>query len=229
VTDSPLQAVLFDMDGLLIDSEPLWFEAERAVMARLGGEWGPADQEALLGGSLSRTVSHLLAKAPPGPGVPSRDEIARWLLDGMTGLMTARGVPLRPGAAGLLAQTAAEGVPYALVTASQRGIMQTALAVTGMSFPVTVCGEDVAVGKPAPDPYLRAAALLGADPGGCVVLEDSPAGIAAGQAAGCHVIAVPSMPLPGPWPPGVVVAGSLAELSLSRLREVAAAGARPAR
>ena len=210
-----LRAVLFDMDGLLVDSEPLWFEVERAVMARLGGQWGEADQEALIGGSLDRTVSWLLAKA----AVPaSRDDVARWLVAEMAALIGARGLPLQPGAGPLLAGLDAAGVPYALVTASSRAIMEAALTVTGLSFGVTVCGEDVRRGKPDPEPYLLAADRLGVPAAGCVVLEDSPTGIAAARAAGCPVIAVPSVPVPPG--PGVVAVGSLEEVGFDLLESV---------
>jgi HAD superfamily hydrolase (TIGR01509 family) len=227
----PLRGVLFDMDGLLVDSEPLWFEAERGVMARLGAAWTAEDQEALLGGSLERSVSYMLGKAaaarggppdgaPPGRALPEAAQVGRWLLAGMTDLMLSRGLPLRPGARELLAEVAAAGLPHALVTSSQREIMRTVLAVTGLAFGVTVCREDVARGKPDPEPYLRAAHLLGVDPGGCVALEDSPNGLASAQAAGCAVIAVPSLPVPAQ--PGRLTVASLGELSLARLCEVAA-------
>jgi HAD superfamily hydrolase (TIGR01509 family) len=213
--------VLFDMDGLLVDSEPLWFEVESMVMARLGGPWGAEDQQALLGGSLERTVGYVLAKAPPNGPVPSRREVADWLLGGMHDLIAARGLPLLPGAAELLAAVAAAGIPHALVTSSQRSIMHAVLAATGVRFPVTVCGEDVTRTKPDPEPYLRAAALLGQDPRGCVALEDSPNGVAAAEAAGCPVIAVPSVAIPAR--PGRLVVASLREVSLATLREAAAA------
>ena len=195
-----LRAVLFDMDGLLVDSEPLWFVIEREVAERLGAPWGEADQEALIGGSLERTVSYLLAKADgaataEGAARAGREDVARWLVDGMARLVLARGLPLQPGAARLLAALDAVGVPCALVTASSRAIMDAVLKATGLSFGVTVCGEDVQRGKPDPEPYLRAAALLWVPPSGCVVLEDSPTGIAAARAAGCPVIAVPSVPV----------------------------------
>ena len=210
-----LRAVLFDMDGLLVDSEPLWFEVERAVMARLGGQWGEADQEALIGGSLDRTVSWLLAKA----AVPaSRDDVARWLVAEMAALIGARGLPLQPGAGPLLAVLHAAGVPCALVTASSRAIMEAVLKATALSFSVTVCGEDVRRGKPDPEPYLLAADRLGVPPAGCVVLEDSPTGIAAARAAGCPVIAVPSVPVPPG--PGLVTVGSLEEVGFDLLEDV---------
>ena len=209
-----LRAVLFDMDGLLVDSEPLWFVAEREIAERLGAPWGEADQEALIGGSLERTVSWLLAKAN-GPATAGREDVARWLVAGMARLVLARGLPLQPGAARLLAALEALGVPCALVTASSRAIMDAVLKVTGLSFGVTVCGEDVRRGKPDPEPYQRAAALLGVPPAGCVVLEDSPTGIAAARAAGCPVIAVPSVPVPPG--PGLIVVKSLDEVGFDLL------------
>jgi HAD superfamily hydrolase (TIGR01509 family) len=225
----PLDAVLFDMDGLLVDTEPLWFESERTVMTRLGGRWAPEDQHKMLGGSLDRTVSYMLGRAA-GDGaarLPAPEVVGEWLLTTMTELMLSRGVTVLPGAPELLAGVAAAGVPRALVTSSQRRIMDTVLAVTGLRFGVTVCGEDVMRTKPDPEPYLRAASLLGVDPARCAVLEDSPSGVAAAEAAGCAVIMVPSMP-PGRLPgvagrPRALVAGSLREVSLDRLRAAVAA------
>jgi HAD superfamily hydrolase (TIGR01509 family) len=229
----PLDAVLFDMDGLLVDTEPLWFESERTVMSRLGGRWAPEDQHKMLGGSLDRTVSYMLGRAaedaagPPGARLPAPEVVGEWLLDTMTELMLTRGVTLLPGAPELLAEVAAAGVPRALVTSSHRQIMDTVLAVTGLTFGVAVCGEDVARTKPDPEPYLRAASLLGADPARCAVLEDSPSGVAAAEAAGCAVIMVPSMPpaqLPGVAArPRPLLAGSLREVGLARLRAAVAA------
>jgi HAD superfamily hydrolase (TIGR01509 family) len=206
------------MDGLLVDSEPLWFVVERQVSHRLGGQWGQADQEALIGGSLQRTVSWLLAKAA-APVTASREDIAGWLVDGMARLILDRGLPLQPGAARLLAELDAAGVPYGLVTASSRAIMDAVLKVTGLSFAVTVCGEDVGRPKPDPEPYLLAAGRLGVPAAGCVVLEDSPTGIAAARAAGCPVIAVPTVPIsPRPW---LVTVKSLAVVDLAMLTEIA--------
>jgi HAD superfamily hydrolase (TIGR01509 family) len=209
-----LQAILFDLDGLLIDSEPLWFEVESEVMAHLGGQWDPADQRALVGGSLDRTVDYLLDRATRA--VP-RAEVARWLADGLTALLRERGVPVQPGARELLAEVTDAGMPSALVTSSERQIMEAVIPKIGMNFGATVCAEDVQNAKPAPEPYLRAAALLGVDPACCVVLEDSPNGVAAGEAAGCMVVAVPSL-IPIPTRPGRVVASSLSQISLAMLR-----------
>jgi HAD superfamily hydrolase (TIGR01509 family) len=201
-------AVLFDMDGLLVDSEPLWLEAETAVMARLGAGWSPADQAQLLGGSLDRTVRYLLAKAtrPASPG-----QIGEWLMSGVEQLARDRGVPLRPGARELLAEVTSAGLPHALVTGSERGFMDVVLASTGLRFDALVCADDVSMTKPDPEPYQLAAKLLGTDPGRCFALEDSPNGVASAEAAGCRVIAVPSL-IPIEPAPGRTVVASLTEL-----------------
>ena len=208
-----LQAVLFDMDGLLVDTEPLWFEVESTVMARLGGAWDSADQEELVGGSLERTLDYLLARASCPQ---SRETVARWMVGGMVELLDRRPIATLPGALELLAEVAAAGVPYALVTSSERVIMEAVLRQLKVTFPVTVCGEDVAATKPSPEPYLLAAARLGADPRRCAALEDSPNGVAAAQAAGCLTVAVPNL-LPIPAARGRVVVASLAEVTLAGL------------
>ncbi len=202
------------MDGLLVDSEPLWFEVERSVMSLLGGTWAAADQRALLGGSLAHTVGYMRARARR-PAPP--EQIASRLLGTMAELVAGDGVPLMPGAAELLAGLDAAGVPRGLVTSAQRQIMSAMLASTGLAFAVTVCGEDVQAGKPGPEPYLRAAALLGEAPGRCVALEDSPNGVTSALAAGCPVIAIPSLH-PIPERPGCLVAGSLRDVTLPVLR-----------
>ncbi len=217
-----LHAVLFDMDGLLVDSEPLWFVVEREVMARLGGPWGEADQQALIGGSLERTVSWLLAKAVPGPATPARPAARRWPAGWSRewcGWCWSGACRCSRAPPALLAALDAAGVPYALVTASSRAIMDAVLKVTGLTFAVTVCGEDVRRAKPDPEPYLLAAARLGVPPAGCVVLEDSPTGIAAARAAGCPVIAVPSVPVPPA--PGLLTVKSLSEVGFDLLERLA--------
>jgi HAD superfamily hydrolase (TIGR01509 family) len=216
VTDA-LAAVLFDMDGLLVDTEPLWLETETEVMARLGASWTVNDQEALLGGSMQRTVSYLLAKAAR-PAPPRTVE--RWLNEGMLARVRAGRVVVRPGARELLAEVAGAGLPHGLVTSSQRLFAEAVLASTGITFPVTVCAEDVAVTKPDPEPYLLGAKLLDADPARCVALEDSPNGVASATAAGCRVVAVPSL-VPIPPAPGRLVVPSLRDVTLDTLRGLA--------
>jgi HAD superfamily hydrolase (TIGR01509 family) len=215
VTDG-LAAVLFDMDGLLVDTEPLWLETETDVMARLGAAWTTDDQEALLGGSMDRTVRYLLAKATR-PAPPRT--VAEWLLDGMLDRVRAGRVIVRPGARELLAEVAAVGLPRALVTSSQRPFAEAVLTSTGLTFPVTVCGDDVTATKPDPEPYLLAAKLLDVDPERCVALEDSPNGVASAGAAGCRVVAVPSL-LPIPPAEGRVVVESLWDVDVAALRSL---------
>jgi HAD superfamily hydrolase (TIGR01509 family) len=214
---SELQAVLFDMDGLLVDSEPLWLEVETAIMARLGSTWEPADQAHLIGGSLPRSTAYMQRRAARPV---ARGDIARWLTQGMAALIRGRGVPLMPGAAELLAGIEAAGIPAALVTSAEPEIMAAALDSIGVRFAATVCAADVTRKKPDPEPYLRAAALLGAAPGRCVALEDSPPGLAAAHAAGCAVIAVPSVPPP----PGLarLTVSSLSVVDVATLHEVVA-------
>jgi HAD superfamily hydrolase (TIGR01509 family) len=214
-----LEAVTFDMDGLLVDSEPLWFLAEQSVMTRLGGTWSPADQHLLVGGSMDTTVSFLLGK---GTRPASPAAVARWLIEAMVDLVTTQPLPVLPGAAGLLTEVRAAGVPHALVTSSEPEVVDAVLSRLGsVSFPMIVCGADVAHAKPDPEIYLLAADKLGADPGHCIALEDSPNGVAAAEAAGYRTVAVPSM-LPVPEQPGRVVLRSLAGVTLAGL--AAAAG-----
>ena len=197
------------MDGLLIDSEPLWLEAETAVMARLGAGWTEKDQAALLGGSLERTVRYLLSKAtrPVPPEL-----VGEWLMSDITERVQRDGVPVQPGARELLAEVTAAGLPHALVTSSERGFMDAVLGSTGMRFDALVCAQDVTATKPDPEPYLLAAKRIGVHPGDCCVLEDSPNGVASAQAAGCRVFAVPSL-VPIPPAPGRTVVRSLRDLT----------------
>lgn len=212
------QAVLFDMDGLLIDSERVWLEVESQVMEWLGGEWSPAHQERLVGGSVDIAAAYMLeltgADASP-------EEVARRMVDGMAERLGAY-VPMMPGAKELLGEIRAAGVAAALVSSSHRRLIEPVLDAIGREyFALSVAGDEVSRTKPDPEPYLTAAARLGADPGRCVVLEDSPNGVAAGEAAGCATVAVPGVLPIGPAPGRTVVA-SLREVSLPMLRSLPA-------
>jgi HAD superfamily hydrolase (TIGR01509 family) len=209
--------VLFDMDGLLVDTEPLWFETEIEVMARLGAPWTKQDQAALLGGSMERSIGYLLARATR-PAPPA--EVERWLLEGMLDRVEAGRATVLPGARELLAEVTAAGLPAALVTSSLRRFAEAVLASTGLRFAVTVCGEDVSATKPDPAPYQLAAKLLDVEPARCAALEDSPNGVASATAAGCLVVAVPSFSAI-PAAPGRLVVGSLSDVSLGALRALA--------
>ena len=209
----PLRAVTFDMDGLLVDSEPLWFEAESAVMQRLHGAWAQGDQDALVGGSMPTTVAYLLSKGTR-PAEPAA--VARWLLEAMVSLLTTSPVPVLPGALELVEEVRAAGLPYALVTSSEPEVVDAVLAGLDVVFPVVVCAADVSRAKPDPEGYLLAAAKLGAEPGQCIALEDSLNGVRAAEAAGYRTVAVPSV-VPVPERAGRVVLNSLAGISLAEL------------
>jgi HAD superfamily hydrolase (TIGR01509 family) len=189
----PYDAVLFDMDGTLVDTEGLWWRATVAVAGSLGVELGPADVPYVHGRMVADVAAHLLSGAEGGdPG-----EVGRRLTDAFAELVGAGAEPT-PGARDLLAGLAALGVPTALVTASPRSVVELVLPRLGHRFDHVVTAEDTARGKPCPDPYLEAARRLAVDPRRCAAIEDSPTGIAAATAAGCHVIVVdPVSGLPG--------------------------------
>jgi HAD superfamily hydrolase (TIGR01509 family) len=187
-----LQAVLWDMDGLLVDSEPLWTIAEIELAAELGGTWDDGIKAAVVGTRLDVAVPTILRwfEAEDGPAAVA--ETSAWLLDRMVQLFATTSA-LMPGAGELLAALAADGVPQALVSSSYRVLVDAVLAQGLGPFALTVAGDEVVHGKPHPEPYLTAASRLGVDPARCVVLEDSPSGVTAGEAAGCAVVAVPSV------------------------------------
>ncbi|WP_342779349.1 HAD family phosphatase [Nonomuraea turkmeniaca] len=209
-----MEAVFFDMDGLLVDSERVWLEIETEVMGRLGARWTPEHQAHLVGGSMERTVGYMLAVS--GSSVPGAT-VRQWMLDGMVTRLSA-GVRLMPGASELLDAVRAEGVPLGLVTSSLKEIADAVLKGVGRDrFDIVVTADDVSHTKPDPEPYLTAAALLGVEPVRCVVLEDSPNGVAAATAAGCAVVAVPNL-LPVEPAPGRLVVSSLEEVAVADLR-----------
>lgn len=213
-----MQAVFFDMDGLLVDTEKVWLAVETEVAERLGGSWGPEHSERLVGGSLAATAAYLV-RVTGTTATPA--EVAELLLEGVLRRL-AQGVAPMPGALELLAEVRRAGVPAGLVTSSVRPIADAVLAAVGRArFDTVVTGDEVARPKPDPEPYLTAARRLGVDPGRCVALEDSPNGVTAATAAGCRVVAVPSV-LPIPSAPGRLVVPSLRDVSLDTLRDLAA-------
>lgn len=184
------QAVLFDMDGTLVDTEGFWWQAATSVARTLGVELGPADTPDVLGRAAEDVAAHLLSTAKPSSA--TLPDIARQLIDAFATRIAEQpgGVPLIPGALDLLGELHAEGVPTALVSASPRSIVHLVLPLLDHHFDLIVTAEDTARGKPYPDPYLKATTQLGVDPRHCVAIEDSPTGIAAATAAGCHVMAI---------------------------------------
>src|SRR5262245_50381950 len=220
-----LAAVLFDMDGTLIDSEKLWEVALRELAVSYVGSLS-ADARALMVGTStadSMRILHADLDQPWRDPVASGDWLDRRVLE-----LFAGGLEWRPGAQDLLATVRAAGLPTALVTATRRQLVDVVLDTLGRAnFDVVVCGDEVSRAKPDPTPYREAARALGVDPRACVAVEDSPTGVASARAAGCAVVAVPHdvafSDVDGyPGRPSLVVP-SLLEVDLARLRDVAAA------
>ena len=202
-------AVVFDNDGLLCDTEESWSRAEARPFVRYGRAWTDAHKREIMGSSGQRAGA-LLAEWLDQPG---RD---RELMAEVVELVheeIAGGVDLRPGARSLLEALAAAGVPYALASNSSRRFIDEVLDRAGIAslLQVTVSAGEVAAPKPAPDVYLEAARRLGADPARCLAFEDSPTGIHAARAAGMRVIAIPSIPGPSLAPPADRELPSLAD------------------
>ncbi|TQS30332.1 HAD family phosphatase [Microbispora sp. KK1-11] len=184
-------AVLFDMDGTLVDTEDLWWDACVEVADGLGSPLGEADREALFGLSVEDAALHITAALDTAGGAGAR-AVEAMLTDAFTGRLE-NGVTTLPGAVALLESLRAAGIPAGLVSASPRPVVDLVLGtVGGHRFRLSVAAGDSARNKPAPDPYLAAAARLGVDPAACVAIEDSPTGVASARSAGCAVIVVGS-------------------------------------
>lgn len=186
-----LQAVLLDMDGTLVDTEGYWWTAEVEIFAELGHVLDEAHREIVVGGPMSRALGHLISVTG---AEETLHELSAAVNRRFARLIAGGEVPLMPGARRLLTELAAHGVPTALVSASHRPIIDAVLRSLGPDyFAFSVAGDEVARTKPHPDPYLLAAARLGADPARCVVVEDTATGVASAEEAGCRVVAVPSL------------------------------------
>src|SRR5246127_4909951 len=207
------------MDGTLVDSEKLWDVAMHALYERLGGTLTAQVRSATVGGSAKdgTRVVYAALGLPPDPSEMAAT--ADWLHDYTAGLFD-QGLSWCEGAQELLEALAIDGVPMALVTNTRRSLTERALNSIGRQyFSATVCGDEVATGKPAPDPYLRAAVLLSESPDRCLAIEDSVTGTASAESAGCPVLVVPNdvdVP-PGPRRRHV---RSLAEIDVAALRVI---------
>ncbi|GAA4126177.1 HAD family phosphatase [Nocardioides fonticola] len=182
-------AVLWDMDGTLVDTEPYWIEAEYELAERHGGTWSHEHALQLVGNDLMESGRYIREHM----GIDrTAEEIVEELLDGVVARI-ARRVPWQPGARELLERLHADGVPCALVTMSYTRFVEPILAhLPEGTFVTTVTGDAVRHGKPHPEPYLVAAKRLGLDPAACLAIEDSPPGAASAAAAGCAVLVVPN-------------------------------------
>ena len=193
---APPAAVLFDLDGLLVDSEPLWTIAEHKVAETLGGAFTPELKERMIGKRLDLAIGVLLDGLDTPQARAADPHTVGLELMARTAALFAEGVPLQPGAERLLDALAAAHVPLALVSSSYRQLVDAALIGVGAHrFVVSVAGDEVTHGKPNPEPYLTAAKELEVVPARCVVLEDARAGLDSAIAAGCACVYVPTFPL----------------------------------
>jgi HAD superfamily hydrolase (TIGR01509 family) len=212
-----MRAVLWDMDGTLVDSEKLWDISLAALYTELGGRMTPQVRASIVGSSSENTIRVIYTDLGLDLDPVAMAETDRWLHD-YTAELFDGGLPWCEGAQQMLEALAAEGTPMALVTNTQRALTERALNSIGRDyFSATVCGDEVPRGKPAPDAYLRAAALLDLPPSACLAIEDSVTGTAAAERAGCPVVVVPN-DVAVPRGPRRRHISSLAEVDVSGLR-----------
>jgi HAD superfamily hydrolase (TIGR01509 family) len=219
-----IRAVVFDLDGVLIDSEPVWEQVRRGLVAERGGHWAPDAQRKLMGMSTPEWASYLSADL--GVGLPAA-EVAREVIDRMAARYTEH-VPLMTGAVDAVHRFAARW-PLGLASSSPPALIETVLKSADLRscFSVVMSTEQVAHGKPAPDIYLAVTAALGIAPADCAAVEDSSNGLRSAGAAGLRVIAVPQ----ASYPPEAdalaqasLVMPSLAELTTDAVAALASAG-----
>ncbi|PRY37812.1 HAD family hydrolase [Umezawaea tangerina] len=183
-------AVVFDCDGLLVDTEPCWSVAETALFARRGLAFGPEQKAAVIGKSLA-AAGDTLAGLFDEPGAGA--EIAAELLV-LVAEVVAEEAEAMPGAVALVDLVAAS-VPFAVASNSPRSLLEAALARSGFAgvFPVSVAADEVSAPKPHPEMYLAACAALGVEPGAALAFEDSATGLRSARAAGLRVVGVPTL------------------------------------
>jgi HAD superfamily hydrolase (TIGR01509 family) len=182
------QAILFDMDGLFIDSEPAWHAAETEMMRGYGYNWQPADQLQCLGGPLSR-VSEYMSSCLNGAVAP--EALGQEIINEMQNRLATE-TSYMPGAIEFSKLVFGQQIPQALVSASPRSLVNAVIRnLPENYFKETVAAGDIARTKPFPDPYLHAAKLLNVEIENCLIFEDSQTGITAATASGAFVVAIP--------------------------------------
>jgi HAD superfamily hydrolase (TIGR01509 family) len=188
-----IDAIVFDLDGVIVDSEELWDEVRESLARERGGNWSEQAQADMMGMSSTEwsRYMHDVIGLPEEPEEISREVVERMLE------RYAEGLPLIDGAVAAVEKLAGIG-PLAVASSSNRRLIDRVLEVSGLApyFEVTVSSEEVARGKPAPDVYLEAARRLGVEPTRCVAVEDSASGIRSAHAAGMHVVAIPNRAFP---------------------------------
>jgi len=195
------QGIFFDMDGLLVDTEPYWLQTERELMAEFGVHWQSEDQLFCLGGPMEKVGRYMsdLAERKQSP-----EWFASELIDRMAEKFTL--ISPMPGISQLLSEISKNHIPAALVSASPRRLVDAVLAsIPNHPFALSISADDVVRGKPHPDPYLKAATLLQVAIENSLILEDSPTGVTAARASGAWVVAVPHIAPIAPAERSVVI------------------------
>ena len=211
-----MEAVLFDMDGTLINSEPYWLIAETALMARYNHKWTDTDQAYCLGGPLPKVGAYMSQLASAArDAVYFENELVRLVAE-----QFVNGLEFMPGAQDLVHDLVKSQIPMALVSASPRVLVDSAIALLPPgTFVTSVSNQDVKVSKPDPESYIKAAAYLGVDITKCLVLEDSRTGIDAGLASGAVVIGIPHL-ITYPPTPRLHLRRDLVGLNTADVREI---------
>jgi HAD superfamily hydrolase (TIGR01509 family) len=216
-----IAAVVFDLDGVLVDSEPVWEQVRRGLVAERGGRWAPGAQRKIMGMSTQEWARYLSEDL--GVGLPP-DQVASLVVDRMAARYRER-IPFMPGAVDAVRRLAARW-PLGLASSSPPVLIETVLEAAGLRsyFQVTMSTEQVPHGKPAPDIYLAVATCLGVSPADCAAVEDSSNGLRSAAAAGLRVIAVPHPRYP-PDPDALAAASlvlpTLADLTLDAIAALA--------
>jgi HAD superfamily hydrolase (TIGR01509 family) len=216
-------ALLWDMDGTIVDTEPYWIAAEHAIVEEAGGRWSEDLARQLVGADLYASAEFIRANSPV---TLEPHAVIEALLDRVVAAVHGH-IPWRPGARELLEAAGRSGLPSALVTMSWTRLVEPIVAsLPARTFAVIASGDVVAHGKPHPEPYLYAARRLGVDPRDCLAIEDSPTGVTSATQAGVptlavrHIVAIPPIP-------GALLLDSLEGVrvdDLAALRSRAAAG-----
>jgi HAD superfamily hydrolase (TIGR01509 family) len=212
----PSFAVLFDMDGTIIDSEPYWMASEQALAAEHNGTWTANDGLDIIGMDLDESSKLFKDRA----NIPLEPEEIKNRLTNDVQSKLARAVPWRPGAKELLLELRKRNVKTALVTmALHRMAQQVVDAIPFDAFDVIVAGDDVTRGKPHPEAYEKAAALLGFHPSKCIAFEDSVTGLTSAEAAGTYAIGIPNI-IEIPKKPDRVLWPTLEGVTFKQLRKL---------
>jgi HAD superfamily hydrolase (TIGR01509 family) len=216
MTIKNMQAVLWDMDGTLINSEPYWLIAETALMARFDHQWTDADQALCIGGPLPKVGAYMSSLAKGAASAEYFEvELVRMVAEQFT-----TGLEFMPVASELVGRLAEAGIPMALVSASPRLLVDSAIALLpSATFITSVSSQDVKVSKPDPESYLLAASRLEVAITNSVVIEDSKTGIDSGLASGAVVIGIPHI-ITYPPTPRLHLRQNLNGLSVADIQEI---------